>query len=467
MGKRLIGIDLDAGILRLAILTQEKGSPDSLSLAERAYDNDEELAAALKELLGGELHYGNRFATVLPARDGFVRRLSFPFSDPKKITAALGFELTSQLPLAVETCITDFQQPVAGPENTFAVTAGAVRQETVAACLAPFDAGQIPLQYIDLAPFGYAMGLRHQVPDGVLICLKRQEATISLILEQRVVDYRILSLSPATIGESLAQTLLIECTALQKKADREDLPLYLIGSKVTPALQHRLQQTGQKVRIPAFPLEDDTVDPAFIPAVSLAYRADKAVKEKGFNFRSGPFAIKSQWGITRKNLIAAAAVLVLMVLSLAGSAYLNYASRAQRVESLQSEMVRAYKQTFPNSTAIVDIPLQLQGKVTELRKKLTLFGLDNQRTPLAALQQISAAMPADITVDIREFTYTEDGVRLEGQTSSFDAINRIAKSLEKGTAFTEIQISDAKMSLDGSRVDFRLNLTPARQGGAQ
>ena len=249
MGKRLIGIDLDAGVLRLAILTQEKGKAAQISLAEKPYEGDEGLAAALGDLLGGELHYGDRFATALPARDGFVRRLTFPFSDPKKLTAALSFELATQLPLPVETCLTDFQKPIAGPENNYIVTAGAVRVETIASSLAPFDASQIPLHFLDLAPFAYATGLREQIPEGILICLKQQEATIALILDERVVDYRILSINLNASPESLAQALLLESSALQRGADRNDLPLYLIGSKATEALRHRLQQTGQKVRV--------------------------------------------------------------------------------------------------------------------------------------------------------------------------------------------------------------------------
>jgi general secretion pathway protein L len=55
--------------------------------------------------------------------------------------------------------------------------------------------------------------------------------------------------------------------------------------------------------------------------------------------------------------------------------------------------------------------------------------------------------------------YTGDQVRLEGTTSSFDAINRIASTLEGTPGVAATQISDAKMSMDGSQVDFRLTLT--------
>ena len=56
------------------------------------------------------------------------------------------------------------------------------------------------------------------------------------------------------------------------------------------------------------------------------------------------------------------------------------------------------------------------------------------------------------------FSYTPDTVTFEGSTSSFDAVNRLAKALEQSPLFRTPQVADAKMSLDGSRVDFRLNL---------
>ena len=52
--------------------------------------------------------------------------------------------------------------------------------------------------------------------------------------------------------------------------------------------------------------------------------------------------------------------------------------------ALQAEMTKAFRETFPGPQAIVDIPLQMRGKVKELQDKLVLFGLDQTRTPLAS-----------------------------------------------------------------------------------
>ncbi|BCA80384.1 type II secretion system protein GspL [Desulfuromonas sp. AOP6] len=467
MAKRQIGIDLDAGTVRVAVLQQEKGEPARISLGHQAYADEAELAAALKELIGTELHYGDRFAAALPASEGFVRRLSFPFADPKKIAAALSFELASQLPLSIEDCVTDFQRPVPGPDGGFSVTAAAVRAEAIPPLLGAFEAAQLPLHTIDLAPFAYAKGLKEQVNEGILACLQGQEATVSLVLDGRLVDYRILPLPAGQSADKTARALHLEGRALQQGTDYEDLPFFLMGSAVTTELKQHLPKLGAQVRIPAFLHDDDAVSPEFLPAVALALRAGLGEKDKGFNFRSGPFALKTQWGINRTHLISAGILCALILLTLTGSAYLNFSSKAQRARALQAEMTKAFRETFPGPQAVVDIPLQMRGKVKELQDKLVLFGLDQTRTPLASLQQISQTIPKDVTVDIREWNYSEEGIRMEGQTTSFDAINRIVKALEQTKNFASVQISDAKMSLEGNLVDFRLSLTPAKQGGDQ
>lgn len=121
-------------------------------------------------------------------------------------------------------------------------------------------------------------------------------------------------------------------------------------------------------------------------------------------------------------------------------------------------MVRIYRSAFPGATAIVDVPLQMKSKIKELKTKTALVAGNGRFSPLAVLQNISEQTPKDLTVDIRDLSYTPEGVRLEGTTTTFEATNRLAKSLEASPLFKNAQISDAKMSLDGKTVDFRLNL---------
>ena len=458
MAKRLIGIDVQPGRLRVAVAAEEKGATTLLLAESRPFADEQEMLAALQEILGDAPGYGDRLAAALPARDSFFRQLAFPFAEEKKIAAALAFELSAQLPVSVDDCTTDFQKPLPQDQGDFRVAAAAVRSEKIQAAVQPFDRAGLPLHILDLLPFALAAGIRSQFTEGFLACLDAREATVALIREGRVTDFRLLPLQGPPSGEELTRFLLRESASLQSAAAAENLPLYLAGSGVTGELISELQKHFPRVEAPVFSLEGKPLSAEFIPAAALAMRAAIPEREQEFNFRRGEFVLKSEWAGLKKKMVGIGVLLALTLVIGAGSTWLAYAQKAHRAEALKQEMVKVYKQTFPGAKAIVDVPLQMEAKIRELKKKALLFGAGPQGSALEILREVSQKTPKDITVDVRDFTYSPDGVKLEGVTSSFDAINRLSKSLESSPLFQNVRIADAKMSLDGKLVDFRLNL---------
>ena len=125
MSKRLIGIDIGARTLRVAILNQDKGKIEVSSLLERNFADPAELTSRLQEIVAGEFSIGDQLATNMPARTAYVRRLEFPFEDNKKIAAAIPFTLAAQLPVAIENCATAIQ-PAQPTEQGATVAVAAV-----------------------------------------------------------------------------------------------------------------------------------------------------------------------------------------------------------------------------------------------------------------------------------------------------------------------------------------------------
>jgi general secretion pathway protein L len=458
MGKRFIGIDFDDRCVRVAILSEEKGQITPISVDKRTFADTEELLQSLPELIGGERRLGDRVAAALPAREGFVRQLKFPFADPRKIAAALELELGAQLPVAIETCTSDFQQPLADSDGSWSVTAAAVRTDVVRDFLLPYDTAGFVFSILDLAPFAYAAGLADLFPDGLLVIVAEQAITMALQQHGGVVSYRLLPVAAGLAEEARAQLILREGAALQGAAGCSDLPLCLIGPGAA-ALSERLKSAGVRVETPQVAIDGRPVDQEFLPALALAWRATVSERGKSFNFRRGTFAPKSEWVALKRWMIFAATLLVLSGMALGGAAWLNYSGKARRAEALNQSMVQLFRETFPGEATIVDVPLQMRGKINEVQKKIVLYGADSSRSALAVLREISERLPQDLVVDIRELSYTPDAVMFEGSTASFDAVNRLAKALEESPTFRTPQVADAKMSLDGSRVDFRLNLS--------
>jgi general secretion pathway protein L len=464
MSKRLIGIEIGQSTLRVAILIQEKGQLSASSLLEKTYADPGQLTSHLRELLAGEFRIGDQLATSLPARSAYVRQLDFPFQDDKKIAAAIPFALSTQLPVAIDLCATAIQ-PAQPTGQGATVAAAAVPKKTLEPLLDTFEEAAVPLHLVDLAPFCHVAGLGEQVGDGLLICATGQETTVCLVRDGRLADYRVL---PAMAGPGRAahlQQLLREIRVLKHASGAGNLGISIMGEASSPELAEALQASGLRVEMLSLELDGQVIDGAFLPAVALALRARGAKHESSFNFRRGPYALKGEWANLKRKLVLLAALLGMTVLIMFGSMALKYADMSGRAERLQVEMVEVYQTLFPEATTIVDVPLQLKSAIRDLQEKGNLV-TGGQFSALAVLKEVSR-LPELVTIEVQELALSGEELKVTGWTASFEAVNQMAGVLGDSALFTKVQVTDAKMSLDGSRIDFRLLLSLANPGGGQ
>lgn len=456
MARRLIGIDIDARHIRAVLIEENQGKTNLIDARREPRSEGEDLAESLRRMLG-ETRLGDRLAAALPAGCAYFRRLHFPFADEKKIAAALPMEFSLQLPAAGEGLSFAMEKPVA-EELGFTLTTAAVDRSTVAAMLEPFDRREIPLNILGLTPHSHARGLSELIPNGLLAILGEEETVLALVDGGEVVDHRLLPQSAPIDHARLAEELGHAGNALRAAHGLEHPAWLLIGDGAVAELAQALRELGEAAEVPRIELGGQPLAVEFLPALALAWRAGLNDRERAFNLRTGEFALKSEWGRLKKRLTAMAALLGCSLLLLGASAYLNYAQKARVAENLRQEMHQLYRATFPGTQAIVDAPLQMRAQLEELRKIARLLGTGEGASALTALDEVSRRTPTDITVDIRDFNYTAEAVRLEGVTGSFDAINRLSATLGESPLFAEVRIDDARMSLDGKQVDFRLTL---------
>ncbi|MBE0575272.1 MAG: PilN domain-containing protein [Desulfuromonadales bacterium] len=465
MSKRLIGIEIGHSTLRVAILNQEKGQVSVGSLLERGYTDSAELTAQLQELLAGEFRIGDQLVTSLPARTAYVRSLEFPFQDDKKIAAAIPFSLSTQLPVAIDNCATAIQ-PVQPVDKGATVVAAAVPRETLQSLLGPFEEADVPLHLVDLAPFCHVAGLGEQIGDGLLICATGQETTVSLVQKGTLADYRILPAIAVPAHAAQFQQLLREIRVLKHAAGEGSLSISMMGERSNADLAEALQASGLTVEMLSLELGGQIVEGAFLPAVALALRARVARHERAFNFRRGQYALKGEWANLKRKLVLLAALLGMAVLIMLGSMALRYVDEAGRAGRLQTEMVNVYRSLFPGATTIVDVPLQLKSAIRDLQEKGNLI-TGGQVSAIAVLREISRLPELVTSVEVQELSLSSDEIKMAGRTASFEGVNQMTRVLGESPMFTRVQVTDAKMSLDGSRIDFRLLLSLANPGAEQ
>ncbi len=454
MSKRFIGIDLEGTDVRVAVLTVTSGQID-IELDKRSYDASVSAAEAIKELLGGKITLGDRLVTALPCRVGLFRRLHFPFREKSKIEAVLPQELNSQLPISLDEHVISFL-PARALENDYEVDAVVVNKREVEELLTYFPDPEQNPRRIDLFPFAFLSVLHEQ--DGILIYCRRLEVVISLVYDGKIRDYRLL---PGTIEmdeEEIFDFIANQVSQLENAIGYEDLPLWVIGAGVTEDLLVRLYKTDRTILTPAEDILGSDVGCDMAPAALLALSEMRESKKTGqLNFRQGEFAARGQLEVFRSKLVAVALLSFLIIVGGAFTMHLGYLQKTREEHQLKNQMKQVFFQVMPANTTIVDVPLQLERKLKDLRKQVQLFGLGGHGAA-TVLQGLSSSIDRDLQVEFKELNYNKDEVRLSGSADSFEIVDHIAEKLKANDLFKHVEIVGAQLAPDTNRVNFELQL---------
>lgn len=463
MTKRLIGIDIGQRTLRLAILTRDQGTLTVVSVMESTHEETSGQMARLQEHLNGDFHLGDRLAACLPGGTAFVRRLTFPFSDRKKISATLPFELASQLPVTLADYTTTMQPPVRSDDGAD-VIAAAVKTCQVAEALEPFDTLGIPLHILDLAPHAYVAGLKNYLADGLLVCATEQGTSLALIRSGEVLDYRQLPIDVEMPVDDRARAIHREATALAHTRQSGGMMLQLMGPLATPELLTALSNLQDQVELLSIEINGQIIEAPLLPAVALALRAADSGKAQAFNLRQGTFALKGEWSGLRKTLVMIACLAGLTLVALGAGMALSYYDKQQQSDMLEQQMVNLYRQTFPNATTVIDVPLQMKSAILQLQEDVGIIGLDRPSS-LHLLQTLSD-LPESLNVDVDEFTMERNEVRISGRTGTFEAVNSIAEKFRQSLYFEKVEVAESKMDLAGKQVSYRMRLALSAKGAS-
>lgn len=454
MSKRFIGIDLEGTDVRVAVLTVTSGKID-IELDKRSCDSPAAAAEAIKELLGGKITLGDRLVTALPCRVGLFRRLHFPFREKNKIEAALPLELNSQLPISLDEHVISFL-PARALENDYEVDAVVVNRREVEELLTHFPDPEQNPRRIDLFPFAFLSVLHEQ--DGILIYCRRLEVVISLIYDGKIRDYRLLPGTSEMDEEEIFDFIANQISQLENAIGYEDFPLWVIGAGVTEDLLVRFYKTDRTLLTPAEDVLGTDVGYDMAPAALLALSEMRESKKTGqLNFRQGEFAARGQLEVFRSKLIAVVLLLSLVVVGGAFIMHLGYLQKTREERQLKSQMKQVFFQVMPANTTIVDVPLQLEQKLKDLRKQVQLFGIGGHGAA-TVLQGLSSSIDRDIPVEFKELNYNKEEVRLSGTADSFEVVDHIAEKLKANYLFNHVEIIGAQLAADTNRVDFELQL---------
>jgi len=452
MRRRQIAIKITQDQWSFAVASGDGAGAKLLKTGTFIRDPERSLADQIVEAFE-PLQMTDRFACSLPAQDSLLRWLEFPFVEPRKIAAAVPPEIACQIPesLDVRSVFHEIQQ-------SGKVITAAVSKKQIEDLLEQFDDNREPLGYLGLAPFCFVAGLEWTA-DSLLLCVEGECISLARVEQGAVTDLRILPRAT----ENADLEVIRQAQILSRCGTNSLQKVRLLGLASDSSLALCLKQNGFEIELVCLNIDDQQISEQLTTTASLALAACKA-SATGLNLRSGVYKLKNDWQALKRRAWMASGLVLLSLLIVSGSCYLQYQQRTSELVNIQQQMKSVYLKQFPGEKLRVAPLLQLQSKLKELQHKAAQFGTESPGA-LQVLLTVSKSIDTDLALDIREYVHSDEGLRLTGSTGSFDAVSRLLGALQKESLFKDVRILDSKQAIDGSRVDFQLQIQLSQTKG--
>ena len=182
----------------------------------------------------------------------------------------------------------------------------------------------------------------------------------------------------------------------------------------------------------------------------------------GVNLRRDQFALHRDLQELRGRLIGVGIMLMFIAGMGLVSLYLNTSYKTTQYAQLRSEIGRVFNDAFPG-VRMAQPTFQMREKIRELEERLRSFGgvTGAQLSGLQILREISASVPASVTVNVDNLTIATDTTDFSGTTTSYDDVVKLKDALEASPYFTTVKISNTKADAD-NKVAFKLTITTVK-----
>ncbi len=424
-------------------------------------------------LLDAALPAAEAVVAALPADAAFPRVVELPFSDRSRVEQAAPLEAEETLPLPLEDLVCHVQvlERRGGGAKALLVAAPAAR---VAALLGELAGGGLDPQILDVEALALATVARRSVPQGdraVVVDLAPGLSQAVALGPDGPWTFHALSAGhedPALPGEVAA--VLARWGETEVAVDRAYLSGPGAGSQNLAAWSQALGRPVDLLPFPAEGLVDESGGavpwPAWAIPLGLALREGAGRQASQINLLQGPFAPSQESGPWKRQAIVGGVYLGILAVLWGVGVWSESAYRETQYQALRADTREAFLQALPKVQNIVSEVDQMRTAVRELEGRAQSLGslVDREVSPLRVLREISARIPKDLEVEFRDYTVEEGRVRIEGVTTSFDAIDRIKADLAQYPRFASVAVSDAKAGVERDKVLFKLTISLGREG---
>ena len=499
MKRQVLGLDINDEYVAATVIRMSGNEKVVTAFGFEQFHNKDELAEVLPLLLEKVGWREGKCVCGISLSGVSVRNISIPFTESRKIEQILPLELEDQLLHPVRNQLIEYiVSRVEENQSHLLVTAlekDAMQHDLDLLNVVKLKPETVTMRTIVLAEQLQKLG---DLPDGfILVDADLHAARIAIVIHEKIVfvrrlDYpdKVITDQPFVFGSEGAKIAYheeaIESFISLCKDIKRSMGLYQLESGID-YLPEKIVLTGSMAQIPEC---KDRLESDFEGAVELgnlrelaSVKLDEGVQEEwypglydhslslalqGFgrkatiNFRKDEFALSKLYRASQTYLAAAAGVFVLILAGI--FIYLGYDYRTldSRYDVLGDRMKVLFKETFPETTRIVDPLVQMKTNLRNVQAPSIATPIfSGDKRALNILADISGRVPTSIEIHVARLVIDNESVMLKGTTDTFNNVNLIQSVLRKSPAYEDVDIVSAAAERDSGLIRFELKLKTA------
>lgn len=412
----------------------------------------------------------DRVIATVESQAAAFRILDLPFRDRRRVSQAVGPALEEHVPMSLDDGVLawDFASPVStSGSSVVAAIADSSRLDAAKDRLASFGVESAP-QRLLWTPSVLLTAYRRAVGEDasfLAIDIGDGGAVLARIEQGRLVALRIIA--PCD-EELLLRNIAWSITTMGADEMRAAVG-GRHGARLAETLQSRI--TGLRVELlpPACPVQGlegrDWRELTALTGLLLASSGDALAPVLDFEESAGSIfgrALLREIQSEAAPLVRwAAAALALAVLAV-GLDYIQlFAER--RVLAGRAEQI--YASAMPDGSGGAGRKIKMEMKVRELTGKADAASTGGAGSALAMLAALSRDVPKSLEVVVDQVEHTPPTAKVAGHAASFETVTKMQEALQKGGAFSRVEVKDVHAAVTGGGVEFLLELATAREEG--
>ncbi|MBW1912757.1 MAG: PilN domain-containing protein [Deltaproteobacteria bacterium] len=408
---------------------------------------------------------------VINSQDLDYRDFSFPFDSRKKVTGAIGFEISSEYP--PNDYIVDYIKSITREPGTKSFLAAIAGKEVLRKRIKEAEDAGLRIVGItsDISTLGNYVrdeneALVMEMGEGQTLFSLFTHGVPILVRDIPIGIKEINKGSEGTNNDGLRPLMgEIKRTlhSFNAKTGLDLSRIYVSGNilaqqEILKRLNEELEfdfvdQTPQGREFKCEKPRDDLNMYA-----SVLGAAEWKRRDRSFNFFKDDLVLTEPGAIRRSYLRWGSLILFSFFLTLLLSLWVEITALENRKTFLDTKTKEIFMSTFPQAKRIVDAVRQAKNFLDTGRSGSDGNTLSVETSILDALKVISQAIPEETSFQIMSIRWERGRLEMNGKTDSFKTVNTIQELLTGSQSFSEVNISNAKLGSDGQDVEFKITI---------